>query len=70
MDLSDFSAFLREKCAVRDVDFTGPEDFFQESMLAYVEKTWDQWMGPLVPQLPSFETVIGELRPQVAAHRS
>lgn len=67
MDLSDFSAFLREKCAVRDVDFTGPEDFFQETMLAYVEKTWNQWLGPLVPGLPSFETVIGELRPQVAA---
>ncbi|MFQ5792713.1 MAG: nucleotidyl transferase AbiEii/AbiGii toxin family protein, partial [Acidobacteriota bacterium] len=28
MDLSDFSAFLREKCAVRDVNFTGPKDFF------------------------------------------
>lgn len=67
MDLSDFSAFLREKCAVRDVDFTGPEDFFQEPMLAYVEKTWDQLLGPLVLGLPSFETVIGELRPQIAA---
>ncbi|MBI2829422.1 MAG: nucleotidyl transferase AbiEii/AbiGii toxin family protein [Acidobacteria bacterium] len=67
MDLSDFSPFLREKCDVRKVDFTGPDDFFQETMLAYVEKTWDQWLGPLVPGLPSFQTVIGELRPQVAA---
>ena len=67
MDRSDFSAFLREKCSVRDVNFTGPEDFFQEPMLRYVEKTWDQWLGPLVPGLPSFETVIGELRPQVWA---
>ncbi len=66
MDLSDFSAFLRKKCAVRDVDFTSPDDFFQEPMLAYVDKTWDQWLGPLVPGLPSFETVIGELQPQVA----
>ncbi|MBI2404149.1 MAG: nucleotidyl transferase AbiEii/AbiGii toxin family protein [Gemmatimonadetes bacterium] len=64
---SDFSAFLREKCAVRHVNFTGPEDFFQEPMLTYVAKTWDQWLGPLVPGLPPFETVIGELRPQVAA---
>ncbi len=67
MDLSDFSAFLREKCAVRDVDFAGPEDFFQEPMLAYIEKTWDQWLGPVVPRLPPFQTVIGELRPEVAA---
>jgi predicted nucleotidyltransferase component of viral defense system len=67
MDLSNFPSFLREKCAVRDVAFDGPEDFFQERMLAYVEKTWQQWLGPLVPRLPTFDTVIGELRPQVAS---
>jgi predicted nucleotidyltransferase component of viral defense system len=66
MDLSDFAFFLREKCAVRDVAFTEADDFFQETMLAYIEKTWDQWLGPLVPGLASFETVIGELRPEVA----
>lgn len=65
MDLSDFSSFLREKCAVRNVAFTGPQDFFQERMLAYVEQTWYQWLGPLVPDLPTFQTVIGELRPQI-----
>lgn len=67
MDLSDFPALLREKCAVRSVAFAVPEDFFHEPMLAYVEKTWDQWLGPLVPGLPAFDTVIGELRPKVAA---
>ena len=65
MDLSDFVSFLREKCTVRNVRFEGPESFFQEKMLAYVEKTWDHWLGPLVPGLPSFQIVIGELRPQV-----
>jgi hypothetical protein len=30
-----------------------------------VEKTWEQWLGPLVPALPRFETVIGELKPQI-----
>ena len=66
MDLSDFTSFLREKCAVRNVVFAGPEDFFQNRMLAHVEKTWDQWLGPLVPDLPTFQTVIGALRPHVA----
>jgi predicted nucleotidyltransferase component of viral defense system len=66
MDLSDFASFLREKCAVRNVAFAGPEDFFPDRMLAYVEKTWDQWLGPLVPGLPTFQTVIGNLRPQIA----
>ena len=62
-----FSSFLREKCTVRNVAFAGPGDFFQNRMLTYVEKTWDQWLGPLAPGLPPFRIVIGELRPQVAA---
>jgi predicted nucleotidyltransferase component of viral defense system len=66
MDLGGFASFQQEKCAVRGVSFDGPDDFFQVAMLAYVERTWDQWLGPLVPDLPGFETVIGELRPQVA----
>ena len=65
MDLSDFGPFLREKCAVRNVTFQGPEDFFQDRMLGYVEKTWEQWLGPLVPSLPTFHAVIGNLRPWV-----
>jgi hypothetical protein len=67
MDFADFGRLLREKCAARSVTFTGPKDFFQDRVLAYVGKTWDQWLGPLVPGLPAFETVIGELRPQIAA---
>jgi predicted nucleotidyltransferase component of viral defense system len=67
MDLSDFRAFLREKCAVRNVAFDGPEDFFQERMLSHIEKTWGHWLGPLVPGLPAFQTVLGELWPQVAS---
>jgi len=67
MDLTDFASLLRDKCAVREVSFEGPGDFFQETMLAYIEKTWDQWLGPLVPHLPSYGTVIGELRPQIDA---
>ena len=67
MDLSNFAPFLRDKCAVRHVAFNGPQDFFQEQMLAYVEKTWVQWLDPLVPGLPPFETVLGELRPQIRA---
>lgn len=67
MELSDFVSFLREKCAVRNVRFEGPESFFQEPMLSYVQRTWVQWLGPLVPELPPFETVIGELRPQIVS---
>ena len=65
LDLSDFVPFLHEKCAVRNVSFEGPEDFFHEAMLSYIKRTWEQSLGRLVPGLPSFETVMGELRPQI-----
>jgi len=67
LDLTGFPAFLRKKCAIRDVTFIGPESFFPPAMLAIVEKTWEQWLGPLVPGLPPYIKVIEELRPQVAA---
>lgn len=66
MNLSAFGTFLRSKCAVRNVEFEGPDDFFQETMISYVEKTWKQWLGPLVSNLPPFKTVIDDLRPQIA----
>ena len=65
LNLNGFSALLMEKCAVRNVAFQVAGDFFQEAMLAYVERTWEQWLGPLVPGLPAYETVLGELRPQI-----
>lgn len=67
MDFADFHVLLTKKCAVRNVGFAEPEDFFPRTMLGSIEKTWDQWLGPLVPALPPFTTVIGSLRPQIAA---
>lgn len=67
LDLSGFSAFLHEKCAVRNVSFSAPGDFFPDAVLSHMEKTWEQWLGPLVPGLPAFDIVISELRPQVVA---
>ena len=67
LTLTGFEQLLRDKCAVRNVSFEGAVDFFQPMMLVYVEKTWSQWLGPLLPTLPSYATVISELRPQVEA---
>jgi predicted nucleotidyltransferase component of viral defense system len=66
LHLSDFSSFLHAKCAIRNVSFNGPDDFFEKTMLRYVEKTWEQWLGPLIPDLPGFGTVIKDLRPRIA----
>jgi len=67
LNLSGFSSFLRAKCKIRNVSLRGPADFFDEAVLSYVEKTWTQWLGPLVPNLPGFATVIGELRSRIAS---
>jgi len=67
LDLSDFSAFLRQKCSVRNVAFAGSDAFFPKAMLAMIEESWEQGLGPLVPGLPSFKRVIGELHPQIKA---
>ena len=67
LNLEGFDSLLPEKCSIREVSFSHPDDFFHDAMLAYVEETWEQWLGPLVPGLPSFNTVINGLRPQVAA---
>ena len=65
LDLTDFSKFLWEKCSIKKVGFKGAHDFFPETMLAHVESTWEQWLGPLVPDLPSFGIVTKDLRPLI-----
>lgn len=67
LELSGFLSLLHQKCSMRDVVFKGPESFFPESMLALIEKGWIQGLGLLVPELPSFQTVMSELRPQIAS---
>ncbi len=66
LDTADFAEFLRKKCAIRDVTFSGPESFFSEVMLKDVEKTWEQWLGPLVSDLPPCKEVVEGLRARVA----
>lgn len=66
MQFDGFQDLLTRKCAIRQVSFEGPDDFFQPNMLAHVERTWADWLGPLVADLPPFALVIEELRPQIA----
>lgn len=67
LDFSQFGTFLHEKCTAKNITFSTVEDFFEKDMLAYVQKTWKQWLAPLVPDLPSSEKIIEELRPQIQA---
>jgi uncharacterized protein len=67
MDLAGFADLLSAKCAVRSVAFFQPDDFFPDVVLDHAEGTWQQWLGPLVTELPRFERVIAELRPRIDA---
>ena len=66
LDLTDFDTRLHEKCQLRHVDFAGPEDFLDPRIVANVESEWERSLGPLVPGLSAFGTVVEELRSQVA----
>ena len=61
MQLDDFRTFLTKKCAVRQAGFDGADAFFEPTVLAYVARTWENWLGPLVADLPPFDLVVEEL---------
>ena len=67
LDLVDFRAHLHDKCRLRNVDFEGPEDFFDQRIVDDVKQGWENSLGPLITDLPSFARVMDELRPQVEA---
>lgn len=62
LNLSGFPRLFSQKCDLRDVSFERTEDFFQPQMLDVVKGTWEEWLGPLVVDLPAFDTVLAELR--------
>ena len=66
LELTGFESLLRQKCQVRNVSFEVADDFFREPMLSHVKRTWEQWLGPLVAELAPFDTVIGQLRQDLA----
>ncbi len=67
LDFTDFRTLLATKCAVRGISLDERSDFFAEPMRSHVKATWDQWLGPLVPNLPPFDAIASELTPQIAA---
>lgn len=59
------SPLFLEKCKIKEVEFTNPGDFFDNILLDYIAKTWEQWLGPLVPDLPPFKLVIDDLKQKI-----
>lgn len=68
LELGELESLLRRKCALRDVAFDTLDDFFEPGIVGLVRETWEQWLGPLVTDLPAVEVVLEELRDELAQH--
>lgn len=66
LEIEDFRVLLHKKCLIRGVNFENCNSFFSPKLLAIVEQTWQQWLGPLVSELPPYHLVIDELQHQVS----
>lgn len=58
----DFSGSLQKKCDLKNVHFTGADSFFDPIMMETVKRTWKQWLGNLVSDLPECSLVIDGLK--------
>lgn len=66
IDTVNIPPHLITKCSYKNVSFTGASSFFDEAMVAFVKKTWQQWLAPLVSDLPASELVLRELKPLIS----
>jgi predicted nucleotidyltransferase component of viral defense system len=67
IDAAGFPDLLSRKCAVRDVSYDAPADFFPAALVDTTRETWVRSLGALVPDLPPFDTVLDALIPRVTA---
>ena len=61
LNFENFSTLLQKKCDLKNVHFVGAESFFDPIMMETVRRTWKQWLGNLVSDLPECSQVINEL---------
>lgn len=62
LHFENFPILLQKKCDLKNVHFVGVESFFDPVMMETVKRTWKQWLGNLVSDLPECSLVISELK--------
>lgn len=63
LHLEGFSSSFVEKCQIKDINFKGPGQFFDnEAYLEKVKKDWKQYLGKLVADLPVFDETMAGLK--------
>jgi len=67
VDGSVSARMLPEKCRVRDVGFSGVDDFFDEAVVERARIDWQQDLRRMVVGLPDFDRCLADVRRQVEA---
>jgi hypothetical protein len=61
LDFSSFSTLLTRKCALRQVSFTGADDFLASDLQRVAQAEWERQLLPFVPDSPTANRVLAEL---------
>ncbi len=63
----DLIALLDQKCAIRGVTYTSPNDFVPEDLFAVASAEWAQQLLPFVPDAPSVKDLLPQVRSFILA---
>ena len=53
---------VQEKCVLHGLECKSVNSFFQKDYIAEVKRTWADWLGPLVSDLPNPDHLMDDLR--------
>jgi uncharacterized protein len=60
IDWQCVSRILPVKCSDKNVSISSVDDIFDPRLIAEVRKSWNQALGPFLPQLPNVDGVLAE----------
>ncbi|HBO33123.1 MAG TPA: hypothetical protein DD636_00010 [Anaerolineaceae bacterium] len=61
----DLIPLLNQKCVVRDVAYTSPDDFVSEDLLSVARNEWAQQLLPFVPDAPPAAELLSQVQPLI-----
>jgi len=64
LNILKISEILDQKCRLKNVEMT--KEFFDPTYLEGVKQSWSEWLGLLVEGLPEFDTVMNNLKEELA----
>ena len=65
LDLGILPSMVIEKCALKGIHFSKPEDLFTAELIEDLDTAWSRWLEPYVTNLPEQHLVIRELRTEL-----